>query len=351
MSVIDELLSVPADWLRGDGEENEMVLSCRVRLARNLERKPFTHISGAEDLRDIQGEIKEAVAGTAAMGEALVIDMDDILETERMLLAERRLLSQEMVQKYQNRSLLVNRGEGVSVMVNEADHLRMQVLESGLSARDAFRIISALDDELDEHLGFAFSDRLGYLTACTTNVGTGLRVSAMVHLPGLVHNNDIRQVIDGLRHVKLTVRGSYGEGSEVMGNFFQISNSITLGHTEADTVEDMESHLKKVLEFEKKARESLLREARSLLEDKIWRSYGILKSARLVSPKEAMGLISAVRLGIGLGIVTDVALTDLNEILIMIQPMHLQRLHDRAMKPEERDRIRADFIRSKLNKQ
>jgi protein arginine kinase len=212
----------------------------------------------------------------------------------------------------------------------------------------AFKAARELDDDLDRRLDFAFSDRLGYLTACTTNVGTGLRVSAMVHLPGLVHNNDIRQVIDGLRHVRLTVRGSYGEGSEVTGNFFQISNSITLGVSEEDTVANMESHVRKVLEFEKKARDSLLREARTLLEDKIWRSYGILKSARLVSSKEAMSLISATRLGAGLGIITDIKIPVLNEILIMIQPMHLQRLYDREMSPEERDTVRADYIRSRI---
>ena len=350
MSDLSVLLKSPAEWLSSEGEESEIVLSFRVRLARNLDNRPFSHIAEPEVLAGISREIKEAVLDTKRMSEALIFDMDKISESERMLLSERSLISDEMVRNYSNRSLVVMKGEKLNVMINEEDHLRIQSFESGLSVGKAFERICALDDELDERLDFAFSNRLGYLTACTTNVGTGLRVSAMVHLPGLVHNNDIRRVIDGLRHVRLTVRGSYGEGSEVLGNFFQISNSITLGLSEADTVANIESHIRKVIEFEKKARDSLLREARTLLEDKIWRSYGILKSARLVTSKEAMSLISAIRLGIGLGIINDIRLSDLNEILIMIQPMHLQRLYKKSMSPEERDRIRADHFRALLNK-
>ncbi len=343
-----ELLKKPAGWLCEPGEENEMVLSSRVRLARNLNGRPFTHVAAPEVLEEISGSVRVAVVESDTMKDALVIDMEKITGAERMLLAERRLISNELVHSYKSRNLVVKMDEKLSVMVNEEDHLRMQSIESGLAVRKAFKEARQLDDDLDRRLDFAFSDRLGYLTACTTNVGTGLRVSAMVHLPGLVHNNDIRQVIDGLRQVRLTVRGSYGEGSEVTGNFFQISNSITLGVSEEDTVANMESHVRKVLEFEKKARDSLLREARTLLEDKIWRSYGILKSARLVSSKEAMSLISATRLGAGLGIITDVNIPVLNEILIMIQPMHLQRLYEKEMNPDERDMVRADYIRSRL---
>ncbi|MCU0639139.1 MAG: protein arginine kinase [Candidatus Krumholzibacteria bacterium] len=348
MTDFGKLIDKPAGWLCEPGEESEMVLSSRVRLARNLNGRPFTHIAPPDILEEISGSVAAALAAGDIMKEALMIEMEKITGAERMLLAERRLISNELVGNFKSRNLAVRPDEKLSVMVNEEDHLRLQSIESGLAMSSAFKAARELDDDLDKRLDFAFSDRLGYLTACTTNVGTGLRVSAMVHLPGLVHNNDIRQVIDGLRHVRLTVRGSYGEGSEVTGNFFQISNSITLGVSEEDTVANMESHVRKVLEFEKKARESLLREARTLLEDKIWRSYGILKSARLVSSKEAMSLISATRLGAGLGIITDVKIPVLNEILIMIQPMHLQRLYDREMSPEERDTVRADYIRSRI---
>ncbi|MDD3642106.1 MAG: protein arginine kinase [Candidatus Krumholzibacteria bacterium] len=345
---LQELLRTPAAWLRENAEQSEMVLSSRIRLARNLESRTFTHCADQAELAAVRSEVRSAIAEAPSMAGALLIDMDETSEPERMVLAERRLISQEMVRSYVNRSLAVLPRETLSVMINEEDHLRLQSFACGLSLADAFTRLNVLDDELDGALEFAFSEQFGYMTACTTNVGTGLRASAMVHLPGLVHNGDIRQVIDGLRHVKLSVRGSYGEGSEVTGNFFQISNSITLGLSEPDIVSSMESHVRKVLEFEQKARDALLKEARSLLEDKVWRSYGILRSARLLTSREAMGMISYLRLGVGLGMITDVTLADVNEMLIMIQPMHLQFLYDKVMAPEERDRSRADYVRSRL---
>jgi protein arginine kinase len=347
-SDLENLLREPAQWLSGGGEESEMVLSCRARIARNLDKRSFNHSGASKELLEVREEVKGALAASPLMKRALVIDMDGISEPERMILAERHLITLRMVKDFANSSLAVKPDETLSVMINEEDHLRLQSIGTGLSMQDVFGAIERLDNELDRRLSYAFSERVGYLTACPTNVGTGLRVSAMVHLPGLVHNKDIGQVLDGLTNVRLTVRGIYGEGTEYMGNFFQISNSITLGQSEADTVKDLEAHIRKVLEFERKAREVLLRKARSLLEDKIWRAYGILKTARLVTSKEAMSLVSAVRMGVGLGIITDVSVAVLNELLIMIQPMHLQRLHKRAMGPEERDAVRADHIRAKL---
>ncbi|UCF06222.1 MAG: protein arginine kinase [bacterium] len=345
-----ELIGKPAEWLSGENEESELVLSSRVRLARNIDKLPFTHTGREKVMADICGTLKETLSSVRSMKGALVIEMDETSEPDRMMLAERHLITLDVVKNYRDRALVVRPNEKLSVMINEEDHIRLQAIESGLSIRQAFTSVDRLDNELDRQLTYAFSENLGYLTACPTNVGTGLRVSAMIHLPGLVHNKDIAQVLDGLRNVRLTVRGIYGEGTEVMGNLFQVSNSVTLGLSEADTVKNIETHIRKVLEFEKKAREVLLKKARSLLEDKIWRAYGILKSARLVGSKEAMGLISAVRMGIGLGIITDVPMAVMNEILIMIQPMHLQALYNKPMIPSERDRVRADYIRSRLGK-
>lgn len=345
---LQTLLKRPATWLAVGGEESELVLSTRVRLARNIEGRTFTHCADASELEAVRTEAKEALERASSMKDSVFLDMNETSEQERMILAERRLISQDMVGTFRNRGLLVVKGERLSVMLNEEDHLRLQSFEPGLALNEAFDRVSRLDDELDGFLEFAFSDRFGYLTACATNVGTGLRISALVHLPGLVHNGDIRQVSDGLRHVRLNVRGSYGKGSESAGNFFQISNSITLGLSESDTIMNMDAHIRKVLEFEKKARESLLKEARSLLEDKIWRAYGTLRNARILDSTEATGLISAVRFGVGLGLITDTGLSDLNEMLIMIQPMHLQMLYGKAMEPGERDRSRADYIRSRL---
>ncbi len=345
---LQALLKTPASWLTEGGKESELVLSTRIRLARNLEGRTFAHCADVSELEAVRAEVRGSLELAPSMKDSVFLDMNDTTEPDRMILAERRLISQAMIKKFADRGLAVVRGEKLSVMINEEDHLRLQSFEAGLALSEAFERVSRLDDDLDGPLEFAFSDRYGYLTACATNVGTGLRVSAIVHLPGLVHNGDIRQVSDGLRHVRLSVRGGYGEGSEVGGNFFQISNSITLGLSESDTVKNMDAHIRKVLEFEKKARETLLKEARTLLEDKIWRAYGLLQNARMLDSREAMELISAVRLGVGLEIITDTGLSDLNEMLIMIQPMHLQMLNYKVMGPDERDRSRADYIRSRL---
>ena len=334
-----------AEWLTKGEFENDMVLSTRVRLARNLEKWTFTNWSNEKDLKELRVKIKEAVLGTKLLAKGLVIDMDVLSELERMVLAERRLISHKMVKFFQNRSLIVSKDERLGAMVNEEDHLRLYAIDAGLSVKKVFLKVTLLDDQLDKKLNYAFSRRIGYLTACPTNVGTGLRVSTLVHLPGLVHNNDIRQVIDGMRHVRLSVRGTYGEGSEVVGNIFQVSNSITLGLSEYETVKNMEMHIRKVLEFEKKARDRLMKEAHTLLEDRVCRSFGVLKNARIINSKEAMKLISEVRMGVGIGILSDIKLVDLNEMLIKIQPIHLQDLSGKVMTPEERDIARADYIR------
>lgn len=344
-SSFEKLVNKPADWLVMGDFEDDMVLSSRVRMARNIEGKSFTHCSSARALAELKEKIESAVLDTEMLKDSLTINMDELSEAERMILAERRIISQEMVKVYKNRGLVVSEDERLGVMINEEDHLRLHAVGPGLSVQDAFSRVNSLDDELDKRLDYAFSSRLGYLTACATNVGTGLRVSSLVHLPGLVHNNDIRQVVDGMRHVRLSVRGTYGEGSEVVGNFFQISNSITLGLSEYDTVKNMETHINKVVEFEKKARDKLLKEARTLLKDKVCRSYGILKNARMISSKEAMGLMSAARMGVGLGMLSGIRINALNELLIKIQPMHLQRLSGKVLAPEERDVARADLIR------
>jgi protein arginine kinase len=348
MSTLRELMDKPGSWLSGDAEESELVLSSRVRLARDLDGRAFTHGASPRVLREIREEAKAALAQCPSLAGAIVLDLDAIPEADRMILFERRLISREMVKNSHYRSLVVAPGEQLGVMINEEDHLRLQAFEPGFALRKAYDKTSALDDEIDERLSYAFSEEIGYLTASPTNVGTGLRVSAMVHLPGLVHNKDIGQVIDGLRNIRLTVRGVQGDGNEVVGNLYQVSNSITLGLSEEEIVRNLEIHVRKILEIEKKARGVLLKKARSLLEDKIWRAYGILKTARLVTAKEAMSLLSAVRLGVGLGVITDCNLAVLNELFIAIQPMHLQRLHERNMKSEERDKARADYIRTKL---
>ena len=229
MSSLRHIIEKPARWLDGTGEESEIVLSCRIRLARNLDRVPFPHRSKPAVMKKVLTHLQAALIECPSMREAVAIDLDTITPSERMLLLERHLISIDMTQDHRSRALIVQKGEEMSAMINEEDHLRLQSMASGFSVGEAFARLDRLDGELDDRLDFAFSDTLGYLTACPTNVGTGLRVSAMVHLPGLVHNKDISQVIKGLNNVRLAVRGMYGEGSNAMGNMFQISNSIRSG--------------------------------------------------------------------------------------------------------------------------
>ncbi|MBD3178894.1 MAG: ATP--guanido phosphotransferase [Candidatus Latescibacteria bacterium] len=347
-SNFEKLIGTPAEWLVNGEQSGDIVLSSRVRLARNLEGKKFTHSSTSKNLKEIRDAVKDAVLDTDYLKKALPIDMDDISESERMVLAERRLISQEMVMHYKDRSLVASEDEQLGVMINEEDHMRLYAIGAGLMLEDVGRILSSLDDQVSGRLNYAFSPRFGYLTACPTNVGTGMRVSSLLHLPGLVHNNDIRKVVDGMRHVRLSVRGTYGEGSEVIGNFFQISNSITLGLSEEETIRNMEGQIGKVVEFEKRARDKLIKEARTLLEDKVSRSLGILRSARLIDSKEAMKLLSDVRMGVGMGLISEVKMNVLNELLITIQPMHLQMTNLEVLDPEQRDIARADHLRSVL---
>jgi len=343
-----KLVGSPAEWLVNGQQSGEIVLSSRVRLARNLEGRKFTHSSKSDNLKEIRDLLKEAVLDTDPLEKGLPIDMDEISESERMVLAERRLISQEMVMHYRNRSLIAAEDEKLGVMINEEDHLRLYAIGAGLQLEEVGRVLDSLDNQLSVRLNFAFSPRFGYLTACPTNVGTGMRVSSLLHLPGLVHNNDIRKVVDGMRHVRLSVRGTYGEGSEVIGNFFQISNSITLGLSESETIRNMEGQIGKVVEFEKRSRDKLLKEARTLLKDKVSRSLGILRSARLIDSKEAMKLLSDVRMGVGMGLISEVNMNVLNELLITIQPMHLQMFNEEVLDPEQRDIARADHLRSVL---
>lgn len=344
----EKLVSTPAEWLVNGLPSGDIVLCSRVRLARNLEGKKFTHVSNKKNLGEIRDNVKEAVLDTDFLRKGIAIDMDDVSESQRMVLAERRLISQEMVMHYDDRALIASEDEKLGLMINEEDHLRLYSIGAGLKLEEVSKLLNDLDDQLSVRLNFAFSPTLGYLTACPTNVGTGMRVSSLLHLPGLVHNNDIRKVVDGMRHVRLSVRGTYGEGSEVIGNFFQISNSITLGLSESETIRNMEGQIGKVIEFEKRARDKLFKEARTLLEDKVSRSLGVLRNARLIDSKEAMKLLSDVRMGVGMGLISEVRMNVLNELMISIQPMHLQMFNHEVLDPEQRDIARADHLREVL---
>jgi protein arginine kinase len=346
--VFEEMKQTPGRWMSGAGAENEIVLSSRVRLARNLKQHRFTHNAKNEELSEILEQTRKAGMETPTFEGAFYFPMGKISTLERRFLAERHLVSREFLFNSTNRGLIVNRGEDECVMINEEDHLRMQAFAPGFALQRAFDAVDRLDNELAPRLPYAFNDRLGYLTSCPTNLGTGLRVSVLIHLPGLVHSKEIQKLLDSLRKLNHSIRGLYGEGTDVMGNFFQLSNATTLGSPESAIVNKLGEVVTKVITYEKKAREMLFRKARSLLEDKVWRAYGLLQYSRSVSTKEALSLISAVRLGVGVGVITDLEVSKLNELLIYSQPAHLQIIGGGQMDTPERDIARAEYIRKIL---
>ncbi len=257
-------------------------------------------------------------------------------------------MSKEHAAEGENKGLSIGRDEITSIMVNEEDHLRIQVMQSGFNLRGAWRTIDEIDNELSEMLDFSYSPELGFLTACPTNVGTGIRASVMLHLPSLVMSKQINKVLQAISKLSLTARGLYGEGTEASGNFFQISNQVSLGHREEDIIDNIERIIKQIIEHEQNARELLLSQNRELLEDRIWRAFGILKSAHIISSKETIDLLSTVRLGVDINVVKNISRSLVNELFILTQPAHLQKIEQKKLNPNQRDIKRAALIRVKL---
>jgi protein arginine kinase len=284
------------------------------------------------------------------MADSFVAAMDDFSALDKQILVERHLISREHAARGAGSGLVLNRDETLCVMINEEDHLRMQSLRPGLQIKQAWQAIDAVDSELEKQLDIAFNDELGYLTACPTNLGTGIRVSAMLHLPGLVLDEQINPIIQSVNKLGLAVRGLYGEGTEALGNVFQVSNQMTLGETEAAIVERLEKVLAQIIEHEENARARLMEKKpkQKTLFNHIGRAYGILANAHVIASKETMNLLSLMRLGIDLGLFgeTDRALVD--ELFILTQPGHLQKLHSEKLSTEERDYLRAEMLRERL---
>lgn len=342
---LEEMARTASPWLEGRGEHARSVLSSRVRLARNVAGVPFAHRAKAEDLQRVLGTVRKAVDESDTLKTGTFMLMSELGELDRRFLVERHLISQEHAEESASRALVVGDNEAISVMINEEDHLRLQSIQPGFQVMDAWRMIDRLDDELDSRLDYAFSYEWGYLTACPTNTGTGLRASMLVHLPALFLTRQINRVVHSISQMGLSVRGFYGEGSEVMGNLFQISNRTALGTSELDIVQSLEKVVVQVLDYESRAREILLRDALSQIEDKVWRAYGILRYCRKVTSQGVMSFASAVRLGLCLGITDKISVAGLNTMIFMSQPAHLQKQHGREMDPAERDVVRADMVR------
>ncbi|MFZ1946861.1 MAG: protein arginine kinase, partial [bacterium] len=341
---VAEMAKSPSPWMDASGRHSEGVVTSRVRLARNLAGFPFTHRAKPEYLERTLEICRMALKNSPSMASATFMVMSDLDDLERQFLVERHLVSQEHAEKSPARAVAVGEKEMIGVMVNEEDHLRLQAIQSGCQVMEAWRLLERLDAELDSQIEYAFSCDWGYLAACPTNTGTGLRASVLVHLPALVLTGQLSKVLHGISQMGLAVRGFYGEGSDVMGNLFQVSNRTSLGISEIDIIQSLEKVVGQVLDYESQARQILLRDARSQIEDKVWRAYGILRHCRKVTSHEVMSLGSAVRLGRALGLVDSISVGGLNNLLLASQPAHLQKRFGRQMDPAERDTVRAEMV-------
>jgi protein arginine kinase len=350
---MDDLTTIPdhgLSWLEASGEHADIVLSTRVRLARNLQQHAFGPRARVNDREAVLGQFQAVVSHSNTLAQSTLLQMPEAQARFRRILLERRLVSKDLLGDAdkgpaRGTAVLLAANDPLSVMVNEEDHLRIQSLLSGLRLQDAWRMVDRLDEELGQDLPFAFHHEFGYLTSCPTNVGTGVRASVFMHLPGLVLTKEIGKVLQGLGQVGLTFRGLYGEGSEVIGNFFQVSNQTTLGKTEEDLVDHLDKVVRQVIHYESQARQVLLRDARAVTEDKIWRAYGLLRYARALSFEELMNLLSGVRLGVSLKLLPGLRVYTLNKIMIFTQPAHLEQAAGRDLPPAESDAHRAAYVR------
>jgi len=338
---------VPA-WAEAGGPVSSTILSSRVRLARNLASLPFPAGTNASQQRSVIERLRRVAEQVPALSQAIYVACEDLGEGGLQFLVERRLVSRDLAAGNRRRGVLVGADEELAIMINEEDHLRLQGLLSGLRLGEALDRVGEVDDVLDGGLDFAFDERLGFLTACPTNVGTGMRASVLAHLPALVLTRRARKVMQGAGAMGLAVRGYYGEGTEIMGNFFQISNQTTLGKGENEIVSRLDEVVRQIVGYEEEARATMWKEARVQLEDKIYRAFGTLRSARSIAAEEVVSLASAVRFGICLELDGLCSLGVLNEILILSQPGHVSHRAGRELSQEERRQLRATAIREVL---
>lgn len=335
--------------MRGTGPESEIVVSSRVRLARNIRGYRFITKMDAAERGACEVAIQQQLADAKIAQPGLYLSLQKVDALDRKFLVERHLISKEHEDAQHQRGVAIADNEVVSIMINEEDHIRLQVLQSGFQLQEAWRICSRIDDELEQRMEYAFSPQLGYLTACPTNVGTGMRVSVMLHLPALVITRHIEKVFQAVSKINLAVRGLYGEGTEASGHFYQISNQVTLGRTEEEILKNVEQVIPTIVSYEHKARQTLLANDRKRLEDRVWRAYGNLKYAQLLPSDEAMMMLSAVRMGVHLGLLKNLTMRTVNDLFIFTQPAHLQKMTGRVLDPVERDVRRAEYVRGKLN--
>jgi protein arginine kinase len=335
-------------WLDRGGPEDHVVVSSRARYARNLPRVPFPMRARQEELQAVVEQVRGAIRESGFFRDGNEFDITGIRPIERNYLKENHLISSEMEKGGENRAIFVSADVRLAVMVNEEDHLRMFALAGGFQPHEALNEVMVLEDGLSRLLPFAFSPKYGYLTACPTNTGTGLRASVMLHLPALSMLKKMPELVKSMPQFGLTVRGFYGENSENMGDFFQLSNEVTLGRSEQEIVDILTKVTEQIVEKEEQARRNLFEQNRAVIEDEVWRSFGILTHARVMTSQEAVQLLSKLRFGIDRGFFPAIPHSQLNRIIIEIQPGHLQYLSGGAASSETRDLMRADLLRTRL---
>jgi protein arginine kinase len=347
---LDDLFTQTGQWLKGTGEHSDIVISSRVRLARNICGAIFNSRVSEEKKSEIVTLLRPAIENTDSLRNSLWVDIDKLSRLDLQFLIERHLISHELAGGKGARAAIISETETISLMINEEDHIRLQAIQSGLAPMDAWRIVNKVESELSSQIEFAFSEEFGYLTACLTNVGTGMRASAMLHLPSLVITRQIEKISQAVTKIGFVTRGFYGEGSEPIGDYFQISNQVTLGQSEVEIISNIERIIHQIIGHEENARQFLLTKRKKQIEDKVFRAYGTLAYARSIESNEAIKLLSTLRLGIELGFIENLDHQTLNELLIAIQPAHLQKLNGKVLTAAQRDLIRADLIRKKLKK-
>jgi protein arginine kinase len=346
--MFEAMAKKPASWLTGEGPESEIVLSSRIRFARNIADFKFPPSADTDTRDKIIEFIHSAFSSMGLLKHGHFYNSKDIDPLDQSFLVERHLVSPEFMKNGTGRGLYIDGSESLSIMVNEEDHIRLQAISSGLSMNECWECANRVDQELARKLEYAYDDRFGFLTSCPTNVGTGLRASILIHLPGLVLTREIDNVIARISKVGLVVRGFYGEGTDVLGNLFQISNQTTLGRSEEEIIDSLSKVTQQIIEYELNSQETLMKDAPDQIEDKVWRSYGILKHARVLASGEVMNLLSALRFGVCLKLFDKVSLNQINELLIVTQPAHLQKYYEREMTSTERDMVRAGLVRERL---
>jgi len=342
-------------WLNGKGPEAEIVFSSRIRLARNIANLPFPSRASSAQKKEVLDKVREAYPQVNRLKNSTFVNMAELSALDSQFLIERHLISQEHAVDSKEKGLIVSGDEKISIMINEEDHLRSQVILSGFDLKKCWQVLEEIDRDLEKKISFSFLSDLGYLTACPTNVGTALRASCMLHLPALALTKRINKILELLTRISFTTRGLFGEGTQALGNFFQISNQVSLGLSETELVDNLIGVVNQVKTQEIDARDTLIKKHKISLEDSVWRALGILQNSRLISSREALSHLSILCLGLDLGIIKNTDLSTkakgrevINSLFVIIQPAHLQKIESKSLRERERDYIRAEILRKKL---